>query len=66
MSIDNDVQLLRKPAVLAMTGLSESSLARARDFPAPVRLGPRQVAWVRAEVQAWIMRRLAARDAAVA
>jgi prophage regulatory protein len=45
----DDVIFLRLPEVKAVTGLSKSSLyalVRERSFPAPVRLGPRSVAWV--------------------
>jgi predicted DNA-binding transcriptional regulator AlpA len=46
------VTFLRLPEVKAITGLSKTSLyalIRDRSFPAPVRLGPRAVAWVRSE-----------------
>jgi prophage regulatory protein len=33
-------------------------------FPAPVRLSPRAVAWIEAEVSAWIADRAAERKAA--
>jgi prophage regulatory protein len=52
----DDVTFLRLPQVKAVTGLSKTSLyslIRARHFPAPVRLGPRAVAWVRSEVKQW-------------
>lgn len=55
--------LLRRPAVEAKTGLSTSSIyARIKrgDFPAPVRLGPKSVAWIEDEVDAWIDARVAA------
>lgn len=48
--------LLRLRAVMHMTGLSRSSLYRLiadGQFPRPVRLGPRAVAWRRADVDAW-------------
>lgn len=53
-------QILRLPEVLAMTGLSRSSLYRrinSGDFPAPILLGgddSRAVGWRRSEVEAWI------------
>lgn len=62
----DDVAFLRLPDVKALTGLSKTSLyalVRERSFPAPVRLGPRAVAWVRAEVRQWAANRvLASRD----
>ena len=56
--LDNldDVIFLRLPEVKAVTGLSRSSLyalMREKNFPAPVRLGRRTVAWVRSEVRQW-------------
>jgi len=58
---DSDVILLRLPEVKAMTGLSKSSLyalVREGTFPAPVRLGPRAVAWVKSEVRRWAVERV--------
>ncbi|MGC2620826.1 MAG: AlpA family transcriptional regulator [Acidobacteriaceae bacterium] len=63
-----DVIFLRLPEVKAITGLSKTSLyalIRERSFPAPVRLGPRAVAWVRSEVRQWAVERVhASRSAA--
>lgn len=52
--------LLRLPAVMAITGLSRSSLysaQRAGTFPQSRQLTRRCVAWSSAEVQAWIASR---------
>jgi prophage regulatory protein len=49
--------LMRRPAVLAATGLSKSYLyqlvAEGR-FPAPRKIGMRAVAWNEADVREWI------------
>lgn len=48
--------LLRLRAVMHVTGLSRSTLYRLiadEQFPRPVRLGPRAVAWRRSDVEAW-------------
>jgi len=58
---DSDVILLRLPEVKAITELSKSSLyalIREGTFPAPVRLGPRAVAWVKSEVRRWAVERV--------
>lgn len=55
-----EITFLRLPQVRTITGLSKSSLyalIRANSFPAPVRLGPRTVAWVRSEVTGWAVER---------
>jgi len=55
------VVLDRLPAVIRQTGFKKSSiyaLVRAGQFPAPVSLGPRAVAWVRADVQDWCKGRI--------
>lgn len=47
---------LRLPVVVRITGLSRSTLYRLiadKQFPRPVQLGPRAVAWRRDDVQAW-------------
>ena len=54
------VQLLRRPEVEAMTALSRSALYEAMtrgDFPRPIRIGPRGVRWIAAEIQHWIAHR---------
>lgn len=59
----DDVIFLRLPEVKAVTGLSKTSLytlIREHSFPAPVRLGPRAVAWVRSEVKQWAANRVLA------
>jgi prophage regulatory protein len=40
-----------------------SLMSDAGEFPKPVRLGERRIAYVRAEVEAWISDRIAARAA---
>lgn len=50
-------QLLGRPQVEQLTGLSTSSLYRAMrrgKFPEPLRIGARSVRWRSDEVQAWI------------
>jgi prophage regulatory protein len=63
-----EVVFMRLPEVKAVTGLSKTSiyeLIRAKSFPAPVRLGPRAVAWVKAEIREWAAERVhASRSAA--
>ena len=50
-------RLIRLPEVLRATGLSRTTLYRKishGQFPEPVRLGPRPVAWRECDVAAWI------------
>lgn len=57
-------QLLRIKAVEAKTGYSRATLYRkigAHEFPAPIPLGERAVAWLESDVDHWIERRIAAR-----
>jgi len=64
----DEVSFLRLPDVKLVTGLSKSSLyalIRANSFPAPVRLGPRTVAWVRSEVKEWAAERISTSRSAV-
>lgn len=49
--------LLRRPVVEARTGLSRSTLydwMKRGDFPQPVKLGTRLVAWRESDVNAWL------------
>jgi prophage regulatory protein len=57
-------QLLRLREVQTTTGLSRSAiydLASRGQFPCPIKIGPRASAWVAAEVDAWIERKIAER-----
>lgn len=47
---------LRMPSVMQMTGLGRSTIYRLmarQQFPCPVRLGVRAVAWRRSELDVW-------------
>lgn len=53
--------LLRMEQVKARTGLSRSSVyakVASGDFPKPVTIGSRAVAWVESEISAWIQARI--------
>ena len=66
---DLQVQILRRPAVQARTGLSTSTLYASMErgtFPKPVSIGAQAVGWLAHEVDAWIADRIAARDAKTA
>lgn len=39
-------------------------LIRAKQFPAPIKIGTNRNAWLASEVQVWLEARIAARDAA--
>ncbi len=55
--------LLRRKQVEAMTGLGRSSLYAAiqrGEFPKPVKISAKAVAWRQSEVAAWIQAREAA------
>jgi len=59
------MQVLRFPAVKAMTGLPRSTLylyMKENRFPKPVKLGARSVAWIQAEVENWLQERKSLRD----
>ena len=47
-------EILRKPRVLALIGIGNTSLYEAikrGDFPAPVKLGVRAVGWRRSDIE---------------
>ncbi|HHQ4186782.1 TPA: helix-turn-helix transcriptional regulator [Vibrio cholerae] len=57
----SNIRLIRFREVLAMTGLSRSSMYRfieENQFPTQVQLGGRAVAWVESEAQEWIAQRI--------
>lgn len=54
---------LRRPAVEELTGLSRSTLYDMMDrneFPRPVRIGRRAVAWPESKITEWLAQRSAA------
>ncbi|QFT86562.1 Prophage CP4-57 regulatory protein (AlpA) [Halomonas sp. THAF12] len=56
--------LLRRPEVLRRCAISNSTLHRlinAGNFPAPVPVGPRAVAWIESEINDWIEERIESR-----
>jgi len=62
-------KFLRLPDVMAATGLGRSSIyafVREKNFPAPIKLGPRASAWDGDEVAAWMDERKSERDARAA
>ncbi|MHA6731088.1 helix-turn-helix transcriptional regulator [Devosia sp. A369] len=63
---DNAPRLMAPKEAALATSLSRPLLtlmASEGQFPSPVRLGERRIAFVRAEVDAWIDARIAARAA---
>ncbi len=61
---DNSPRLMAPKDAAAATSLSRTLLtlmAAEGQFPQPVQLGERRIAYVRAEVEAWIDQRIAAR-----
>ena len=61
--MENTTRLLRRRQVEALTGLRRSTIydkMTCGQFPRPVRLGARAVAWVASEVEAWVQARIAA------
>jgi prophage regulatory protein len=62
--MSNEVQrLIRLPEVHRLTGLGRSqiyALAKAGQFPKPIKLSERCSAWNHADVSAWIAARIAA------
>ena len=58
-------KLLRKPEVMAKTGLSQSELyhqVSTGEFPKPVHISARARAWVSSEIDQWIFSRIKVRD----
>jgi prophage regulatory protein len=56
---------LRRPQVLAFTGLKRTALddeIKRGNFPRPIRVGVRAVGWIEDEVATWQRQRIAQRD----
>ena len=63
------MKLIKLKQVMECTGLARSTVYKFMaegQFPKPVKLGVRMVAWVEAEIQAWVNEKIANRDVAKA
>ncbi len=59
------MKLIKLKQVMDCTGLARSTVYKFMadgQFPKPVKLGSKMVAWVESEVSAWIQERVSARD----
>lgn len=62
-------RFLRQKEVVSATGLPAPTLydfMKSGQFPKPVKIGPRRVAWLESEVTAWKIARIAERDGTAA
>jgi len=53
----NEHRLIRIHAVMKLTGLARSTiyhLMKDNEFPKPIKIGDRAVAWLLEEIEAWI------------
>ena len=60
---ENPISFLRLPQVKQRIGLSRSSVyakIQCGEFPAPINLGGRAVAWLESEIDGWIRDRVKA------
>ena len=63
------MRVLRKRRVRDKAGISFATIDRkekAGEFPARIKLGEKAVGWLESEIDEWIERRVAARDAKAA
>lgn len=61
------MRLMKLKEVMHITGLPKSTVYKYMNdgnFPKPVSLGERNVAWVQSEIEDWIMEKIEQRDAA--
>jgi len=55
--------LLRLPMVMRITGLARSTIYKLiaqNQFPAPIKLSKRAVAWLQSEIEGWVSSRVRA------
>ena len=55
-------RLIRRPEVERRVGLRRAAIYKAMAegrFPAPVKIGPRAVAWIESDIDDWISARVA-------
>ena len=59
------MKLIKLKQVMDCTGLARSTVYKFMadgQFPKPVKLGSKMVAWVESEIQEWIKQRMSERD----
>jgi len=57
-------KIIRMPEIVALLGVSRACVynwVKAETFPAPIKLGPKAIGWLSAEIDAWLDQRAAAR-----
>ncbi|MFP4649170.1 MAG: helix-turn-helix transcriptional regulator [Halorhodospira sp.] len=57
VSHEHQQRLLRRPEVEQITGLARATIyeqIRSGDFPAPLKIGKRAVAWRLSDIEAWL------------
>lgn len=60
------MRVLKLRQVLEITGLSRSTLylyIKNRQFPSPIKLGPKRVGWIEEEVNSWLGKLIQFRNA---
>ncbi len=63
--MDTNDRLLSLREVIEITSFSRSSIygyIKKAQFPKAVHVGQRKVAWIKAEIDAWVAGKVAARD----
>ena len=61
--MDTQPILLRLPMVIRITGLARSTIYKMisqNQFPVPIRLSKRAVAWLQSEIEGWVASRVRA------
>ncbi|MHA6197184.1 helix-turn-helix transcriptional regulator [Pseudomonas wadenswilerensis] len=64
-----DIEFIRLREVKRITGMGTTYIyekMKTRDFPGQIKLGPRAIAWIKAEVLAWAREKVVSARAAVA
>lgn len=63
----DDIEFIRLREVKRITGMGRSYIyekMKTGDFPGQIKLGPRTVAWIKAEVLAWVREKVVSTRAA--
>lgn len=62
-TLDSQPILLRLPMVMRITGLARSTIYKLisqNQFPVPIKLSKRAVAWLQSEIESWVSSRVRA------
>lgn len=58
---EDDLQVIRLPEVMKLSGKSKTSIYEDPEFPKPIKIGRRSSGWIKTEILQWIQSKIEVR-----